>query len=307
MHKSEQTRQALLLCLEETRSESQYGKLLAPSNQDLHTASTPQIPGDVEQKEQGEHHLNSPGCLPEYITIYKRSMINWGKRSDGKAIVISTSVITDAYNEIATWRKNVFLVSYGKVSRDFIDQVTLHVNDWNIGSDNQHIPLKAAFVLLAVGLQKPSPKSKEKDHQDVLSKRLILWRQGEINKLLCEGRMIQGRIGKLKASEPPDRSKVSAKLVLEGQINSALRFLSEATSGGVLSLTDEVMSQLKQKHPNPQSPKLGSLLFGPTDDQYPESVYTEIKGEMVRQAALRTKGAGGPYGVDANGFRRILA
>ncbi|EDO31881.1 predicted protein [Nematostella vectensis] len=28
---------------------------------------------------------------------------------------------------------------------------------------------------------------------------------------------------------------------------------------------------------------------------------------MVRQAALRTKGSGGPCGVDANGFRRILA
>ena len=35
--------------------------------------------------------------------------------------------------------------------------------------------------------------------------------------------------------------------------------------------------------------------------------YTEVNGEMVRQAALRTKGAGGPSGVDANGFRRILA
>ena len=130
---------------------------------------------------------------------------------------------------------------------------------------------------------------------------------GEINKLLREGRIIQGRIGKRKASEPPDRSKVFVKLVLEGQINSALRFLSETTSGGVLSLTDDVMSQLKQKHPNPQSAKLGSLLFGPIDDQYPESVYTENNGQMVRQAALRTKGSGGPSWVDANGFRRILA
>ena len=33
------------------------------------------------------------------------------------------------------------------------------------------------------------------------------------------------------------------RFVLEGQINSALRFLSGTTSGGVLSLTDEVMSQ----------------------------------------------------------------
>ena len=28
---------------------------------------------------------------------------------------------------------------------------------------------------------------------------------------------------------------------------------------------------------------------------------------MVREAALRTKGSGGPSGVDANGFKRILA
>ena len=162
-------------------------------------------------------------------------------------------------------------------------------------------------MLLAAGLQKPSPKSNAKDHQDVLSKRLILWGQGEINKLLREGRIIQVRIGKLKASEPPDRLKVFAKLLLEGQINSALRFLSETTSCGVLFLTDEVMSQLILKHPNPQTAKLGSLLFGPIDDQYPESAYTEINGEMVRQAALRTKEAGGPsLGLTRMAFEESL-
>ena len=66
-----------LSILEETGSESQYANLLASSNQDLHTASIPQISGEVQQKEQGENHLNSPGCLPEYNTIYKPSMINW--------------------------------------------------------------------------------------------------------------------------------------------------------------------------------------------------------------------------------------
>ena len=50
--------------------------------------------------------------------------------------------------------------------------------------------LKAAFVLLAVGLQKPSPKSKAKEHQELLSKRLAQWKDGEINKLLREGRII---------------------------------------------------------------------------------------------------------------------
>ena len=82
--------------------------------------------------------------------------------------------------------------------------------------------------------------------------------------------------------------------MLEGQINSALRFLSESTSGGVLSLTDEVMTQLQLKYPNPQPAKSGSLLFGPIGDEFPESVYSGINGEMVRQAALKTKGSGVP-------------
>ena len=36
-------------------------------------------------------------------------------------------------------------------------------------------------------------------------------------------------------------------------------------------------------------------------------MYQEIDGELVREAALKTKGSGGPSGVDANGFKRILA
>ena len=67
------------------------------------------------------------------------------------------------------------------------------------------------------------------------------------------------------------------------------------------------MAQLKEKHPNSQPTTLDSLLFGPIDDDLPESVYSDMNGEMVRQAALRTKGSGGSCGVHANGFRRILA
>ena len=49
---------------------------------------------------------------------------------------------------------------------------------------NAAIARKAAIVLLAVGLQKPSQKSKTKDHQECLAKRLVLWKEGETDKLL---------------------------------------------------------------------------------------------------------------------------
>ena len=65
--------------------------------------------------------------------------------------------------------------------------------------------------------------------------------------------MIQRRIQKSRLnSDPPNRARIFAKLVMKGQINSALRFLSEAESGGVLPLTEDVMRQLREKHPEAQ-------------------------------------------------------
>ena len=118
--------------------------------------------------------------------------------------------------------------------------------------------------------------------------------------------MIQRRLSKSNKNDPLNKTHIFAKLVMEGQINSALRYLSEDDSGGVLPLTDDVLRQLREKHPDAQRAKLGSLLFGPVE-YIPDSVYQEINRELVREVALRTKGSGGPSGVDANGFKRILA
>ena len=170
----------------------------------------------------------------------------------------------------------------------------------------EFIALKVAIVLLALCLQKPGPKSKSKDHQDCLAKRLVLWKKGKDDTILREGRMIQRRLGdSRRATDPPNRAKIFANLVMTGQVNSALRYLSDDQGGGILPLSDDVMEQLKEKHPEPQGVQLGSLLFGPIKD-VPDTLYYEINGVMVRDAALRTKGSGGPSGVDANGFRRIL-
>ena len=134
----------------------------------------------------------------------------------------------------------------------------------------------------------------------------MLWENGEIDTLLNEERIFQSRIAKGKKSSPPNRAKIFAKLVMEGQINSAMRFLNDDTSGGVLPLTDDVMLQLREKHPEPKPKKWKVLLRGPVQD-IPNSLFLEINGEMVHDVALKTKGSGGPCGVDANGFKRILA
>ena len=91
------------------------------ASQDLHTTTTlQQIPGERQNQtiEESEDNCPALGFVPEYVSVCKPETIKWGKRIDGSEIILQTSVITDAYNEIVTWRKNVFLVPYGKTGRD---------------------------------------------------------------------------------------------------------------------------------------------------------------------------------------------
>ena len=53
----------------------------------------------------------------------------WGQHGDGRTITVSLSTIDNAYNEISKWRKNNFLVLYGKVGKGFIEKMTKHIND----------------------------------------------------------------------------------------------------------------------------------------------------------------------------------
>ena len=67
----------------------QYANLPTTTNQNLHTSSTPQIPGDIDQTEREKGDDGSvPGCLPEYNSVYKPSEIKWGKQSDGNTFII---------------------------------------------------------------------------------------------------------------------------------------------------------------------------------------------------------------------------
>ena len=168
-------------------NEVEYAPTHASQASNLHVSSQHVTMGSVSHECSQNNNINSttiPGILPKYTSVNKPSTLAWGRGKDGNIIYITDTTILEAYEEITTWKKNVFLVPYGKIGRDFIDQITLHINEWNNNTDNQHIALKAAIVLLAACLQKPSIKSKAKDHQNILAKRLALWKDGGITKLI---------------------------------------------------------------------------------------------------------------------------
>ena len=120
-----------------------------------------------------------------------------------------------------------------------------------------------------------------------------------------EGRFIKARLPKTTSRKPQDQARIFSNLIMEGQIKSAMKFLDKDGNHGVLSLTEEIMNQLRQKHPETQEATLGALLFGPIEE-IPDTIFGKINGEMVREAALRTKGSGGSSGIDAVGIRRMV-
>ena len=60
-------------------------------------------------------------------------------------ITVSMNVINEVYNEVVYWSKNVFLVPYGKIGKEFIDELTSLINDWNDETERQHVALKECF------------------------------------------------------------------------------------------------------------------------------------------------------------------
>ena len=101
------------------------------------------------------------------------------------------------------------------------------------------------MLLPAMILQKPSAKSKAKDHMKAVERRLQMWRNGEVDLLLEEIRFIQKKF--CSSSKPRDMeeiSKVFAKLILQGKLTAALKFLDKETNAGVLSLSEDVLKGL---------------------------------------------------------------
>ena len=91
----------------------------------------------------------------------------------------------------------------------------------------------------------------------------------------------------------------------KGNVNGALKILTNNMSGGILPLTDETLQPLKLKHPDAKETSQQALLQGPIQKMHP-IVYDVIDEELIKKAAIRTKRGSGSSGLDADGWRRII-
>ena len=223
--------------------------------------------------------------------------------------------VHQAYDETMHWRRNIFSVPSGKNGRAFVQELTRLFEAFAQPSALEIISIEAAMLACTLLLQKPHAKSKTKEHDQALERRLHAWGNGDIAGLLREGRTIQTFLcenrGRYQESEENRSAKIFANLMTNGRVPAAIRMLSDQKNAGVLSLEADagsgksVREVLKEKHPQPRPVAEEALLSIESKEDVHPVLYESVNGELIRSMILRTQGAAGPSGIDANGWRRL--
>ena len=175
-------------------------------------------------------------------------IFNWGEY-DG---TIFTNHLEEVYDKIVYWRSNYFMLPTGNCGKQYIQELTRLINAWVDESSLKEISLKAIMVMPALLLQKPSRESKVKDHKEALTRRLALWEKGDLKSLLFEATTIQHTLSRSKniKESTAQLSKMFVKKMQSGNINGAIKLLSNNMENGVLPLNEETLNLLYQKHPD---------------------------------------------------------
>ncbi len=226
--------------------------------------------------------------------------------------------LLSAYAEIVHWRRNIFFVPSGSSGKTFVRELARLLRTFTENSALAPVAMTAVMTMPHLLLQKPTPKSRCKEHSSHLDRRLALWKSGNIEELMQESRAIQVRLlnqTRRNFEKDPNRLAASfAKLMFQGRTRAALRLLDESQAGGGLLSLDSVPSEgqtvrqiLKEKHPSGHEPS-PEVLLQTTDHEASRVhpiVFEPLDANCIRKAALKVEGGAGPSGLDADAWRRL--
>ena len=140
--------------------------------------------------------------------------------------------IDECFEEMVTWRRYIFKIPSGKQGQSFVSELAKLFSSFGVATSMECIALKAAMVSPSLTLQKrlPSHQSKAKDHAFCIQRRLQLWGDGEIDKLIKEVRAIQSHLPPSSHDNKQTKSTARrfAKLMAEGKIWAATRLLDSS-------------------------------------------------------------------------------
>lgn len=281
---------------------------------DLSVSSMDGFCEDFEPRDS-RHVCSSIVDLPRAVPLVEPSFV-WGSL-DGYSCV---SLINECYASAVHWKPNLFYIPFGKIGEAFVKELTRLFGAYADASALESVAFKAAFLMPLLVLQKTSRKLKTKEMNCHIERRLNLWKDGLFQDLVSECITIQDRFSSRSSNN--DNTRSFNFFMSEGKVKSALDLLSDTSSGKRLSLDHPadpnilsgrlVRDVLIDKHPPPGKINPSSILLNndllTSPDHFPHSViYDDINGDLIKRIALQCRGAAGPSGIDAAGWRRMCS
>ena len=286
-----------------------------------HSSEPPPNPdSDTTQAHQrNEHHnngifTNPTQSLPPFEEM-RSPNFTWGNAVDGPTFCHK---IEAAYKEVTKWRRNVFNVPTGKAGTMFVNELSRLLGEYGSKSPMEKIAISAAMIIPHLLLQKPHAKSKTRDHVSCLERRLNIWKNGNIESLMQEGRAIQMRLRNADHRSRANTSRAFAHLMFCGRTKAALKLITEDKGGGPLSphslvepptgQADKwtVLDELRSKHPEGKPASQNCIVDGsPNGTVFHPVIFDNLNGKTIRETVLRIQGSAGPSGIDASGWRRM--
>ena len=136
----------------------------------------------------------------------------------------------------------------GKAGKAFVSELARLFRAYGEGSTLESVALTAVMIMPALLLQKPHVSSKNRDHVACLQRRLISWQEGDIDSLVREGRTIQRHLRQTNSclDDMQRTTRIFTRLMFQGKVKAAMRFLSSESKGTSLTLDSLVTTGTQQ-------------------------------------------------------------
>ena len=114
-------------------------------------------------------HVGVPE-LPSFIGLSPPSFL-WNDTIEGSDFV---DRVTAAYDEVVHWKRNLFVVPFGKVGKEFVLELSCLFRSYGEKTSLECIALKTAMLFCTLLLQKPHRTASSRDFINCLQCRLLL-------------------------------------------------------------------------------------------------------------------------------------
>ena len=221
----------------------------------------------------------------------------------------------DCWNRVVHLRGLHYHIPGGAVGRKYVDMLNQEIMQLAAGNYSA----ERLVVFSAVILQRDKSVKKSVDVRRTLERRMKLWTDHEFDVLMQEMERCD-RSFKLVRKFANDKDhivRVFTRMMLQGKVRAAVRWLSEESRKGVFFPSDlnekkdgkgvivlsSVWDILCNKHPEPVIPDKSSLLECETLPIFEE---VEINGGHVLKVSRMIQGGAGPGGCDASHWQDSL-